>query len=58
MKNSIVKMYYTGRVIYTGTSLKAAMYAAKHESERYIAVVDVIHDGKLIGCYKDGHFTR
>ena len=58
MKTSTAKMYYTGRIIYTGTSLKAAMYAAKHESERYIAVVDVIHDGQLVGCYKNGHFTR
>jgi hypothetical protein len=58
MKTSTAKMYYTNRVIYTGTSLKAAMYAAKHESERYIAVVDVIHDGKLFGCYKDGYFAR
>ena len=58
MKTSIVKMYYTSRIIYKGSSLKSAMYAAKHESERYISIVDVIHGGKLIGCYKDGHFTR
>lgn len=51
-------MYFYGRVIYTGQSLKSAMYAAKHESENFIDTVDVYYQSKRFGSFRDGHFER